>query len=341
MEPLFEIIKSLTKAEKSHCRKYIALHSYNDKPPQLKLFDLLDKEDSYLEKEVKLKLKEKNFASIKFSLYDQIQSSLRDYHEQNNKHIKAWGMLQSVDILLYKNLISQAEVLNLKAKKLLISIDNQHLLSRALYNEIKLLTAPEKVEKDTSKCDSIYDEILLNLKSLAYMSENALHMSRVTTPIRQGLNKNNPLHQQIMDGIADSKLISAVDSELSDNLRLSKYTLELFVHNFEGNFQKSVQANLKIVALALKDLDYRINARYIIVCYRNLLGSCVNAKDWETGSTAIEELEKIAKNDIVSSTPKIFSYYMETYILCIGYLFSNLPSLSQVQLDKLTMHKNI
>jgi len=77
---LFQLIKSLQKAEKRHFKLYIKRNSNNDDLKIIQLFDILDKLEDYDEKIILKKvpsIQKIQLANLKSHLYKQILSSLR------------------------------------------------------------------------------------------------------------------------------------------------------------------------------------------------------------------------------------------------------------------------
>jgi hypothetical protein len=77
---LFQLIKSLEKAEKRHFKLYIKRSSGNEDLKIVRLFDAVDKLKEYDEKALLKKLKDvtkPQLANLKTHLYKQIMASLR------------------------------------------------------------------------------------------------------------------------------------------------------------------------------------------------------------------------------------------------------------------------
>ena len=77
---LFQLIKSLEKAEKRHFKLYIKRSSANEDLKIVRLFDALDKQDEYDEKNLLKRLpgtEKRQLYNLKTHLYRQILASLR------------------------------------------------------------------------------------------------------------------------------------------------------------------------------------------------------------------------------------------------------------------------
>ena len=120
-EQLFNIIKSLTKAEKRNFRLYVQRLQSNEDVMYVRLFDLLDKLDEYDEDYVLERMGEMpktQFINIKRHLYTQVLKSLRLIHE-NIESIKVREQIDYAHILYSKGLYLQANKLLNRVKEML------------------------------------------------------------------------------------------------------------------------------------------------------------------------------------------------------------------------------
>ena len=79
---LFQLIKSLEKAEKRHFKLYIKRSSSKEELKIVRLFDVLDKQKEYDDKALVKKLDDvtrPQLANLKTHLYKQILASLRHF----------------------------------------------------------------------------------------------------------------------------------------------------------------------------------------------------------------------------------------------------------------------
>ncbi len=79
-DALFQLVKSLEKAEKRHFKLYIKRSSSNENLKIIQLFDALDKMNDYDEKILMRRLKpvtKPQLANLKAHLYKQLLASLR------------------------------------------------------------------------------------------------------------------------------------------------------------------------------------------------------------------------------------------------------------------------
>ncbi len=78
-DPLFQLIKSLTKAEKRYFKLHVNKQTAGEDTKFLKLFDLIDKQKDYDESKILQKdksIKSQQFSNLKAHLYKQILQNL-------------------------------------------------------------------------------------------------------------------------------------------------------------------------------------------------------------------------------------------------------------------------
>lgn len=142
-EDLFELIHSLSKAEKRHFK--LSLSSFKEGSNLLKLFEAINKQDSYDEAAIKKKFASEKFVKqlsvTKNHLYKTILKSLRAFHADISSSAQLYELLHSAEILHTKNLFDAASKLIKKAKKLAISAENNIVLVDIYHWERKLAAA--------------------------------------------------------------------------------------------------------------------------------------------------------------------------------------------------------
>jgi len=120
-QQVFELIKSLSKAEKRNFKLYVNRLQSNDSKLYLKLFESMEKQKALEEKKLLADLKGINktqFSNLKRHLYTQIVTSLRLIHKQRRSNIQVREYLDFAYILYGKGLYLQSLKLLQLAKRL-------------------------------------------------------------------------------------------------------------------------------------------------------------------------------------------------------------------------------
>ena len=121
IDVLFQLIKSLTKAEKRNFKLYATRNQSGIDLKFVQLFDVLDKQKAFDEDLVFKKLpqlKKQQFSNLKRHLYKQILASLRLIHAQKNIDIELREQLDYMRILYNKGLFLQSLKLLDRAKQI-------------------------------------------------------------------------------------------------------------------------------------------------------------------------------------------------------------------------------
>ncbi len=108
---LFELIKTLQKAEKRHFKLYITRSSSNENLKIIKLFDTIDKLGSYDEKQVLKRIPEiqkTQLSNLKAHLYKQILASLRLLKSSDSLDLQLNEQFDYAHILYKKGLFQHS-----------------------------------------------------------------------------------------------------------------------------------------------------------------------------------------------------------------------------------------
>lgn len=120
-KPVFSLIKSLSKSEKRNFTVYSSRLQDTDGLMYIRLFEILDKQETLFEKEVREKLgniSTAKYSNLKRHLYTQILTSLRHLHKEKKADIKIREYIDFAYILYGKGEYMSALKLLDKAKKI-------------------------------------------------------------------------------------------------------------------------------------------------------------------------------------------------------------------------------
>lgn len=140
-DPLFQLIKSLNKAEKRNFKLYAQRNTSAEDLKTIQLFDGLDKLALYDEDKLLLKqpaLKKQQLSNLKSALYKQIMGSLRLLEDKGNIDIQLHEQMDYARILFNKGLYLQSLKLLEKIKELASSHHQVTFWLQALIFEKKI-----------------------------------------------------------------------------------------------------------------------------------------------------------------------------------------------------------
>lgn len=116
MDPLHQIIKSLSQTEKRYFKVFAS--SFRTKSAMLRLFDIMDGAEDYDAKDIRKRSGIKNLVETKSALRKLVLRAMRNYHEEKNIKQQLRNSLSDIEFLERKNLSSEAYKEIHKAKKL-------------------------------------------------------------------------------------------------------------------------------------------------------------------------------------------------------------------------------
>jgi len=138
---LFQLIKSLEKAEKRHFKLYINRSSAKEDLKIVRLFDALDKQNEYDEKSLLKKLagtEKRQLYNLKTHLYKQIMASLRLLKSTDSLDLQLNEQFDYAHILYKKGLFSQSLKILDRAKEVARTHQKFYYLAQVIAMEKRI-----------------------------------------------------------------------------------------------------------------------------------------------------------------------------------------------------------
>lgn len=142
-DPLFQLIRSLQKAEKRNFKLYIQRNSANKDLKIIQLFDAMDKMSEYDEAALLKKLpaiKKQQLSNIKAHLYKQVLASMRLLKSEESIDMQLHEQLDYARILYNKGLYLQSLKILDKLKELTLAYNQDSFLIQIISLEKKIET---------------------------------------------------------------------------------------------------------------------------------------------------------------------------------------------------------
>ncbi len=282
-QDVFNLVKSLSKAEKRTFRIYANRVQDDGDLMYLKLFDIFEKQKEYDDKQIKDSIKnldQSQYANLKRHLYQQILISLRLVHKERKANIKIREQIDFAYILYGKGLYMQALKILGKAKK----------LARKHQNDISLLTIVEfeKTIQSRHITRSKSQPILQLVDETAALS-NSLSQRISLSNLRLTLHKyyvekghvhNKEEYDKIVAYFKD-KLPSIKNTNLGHMEQVYLYQSYVWYYYILNDFKKCKDYALKWVKIfresdELQNRDVNLYMRgyhYLLTCLFNLKDS--------------------------------------------------------------------
>ncbi|MFC6998967.1 hypothetical protein [Rufibacter roseus] len=135
IDPLFQLIKSLTPSEKRHFRLFSNKSGSTDDLKFLQLFDALEQQDTLNEEKILKQvpsIKKAQLANLKNNLYKHLLSSLRAYHATHNLDIQLHEQLDYARVLYNKGFYQQSLKMLDKVKVSALEYELPHIALTAI-----------------------------------------------------------------------------------------------------------------------------------------------------------------------------------------------------------------
>ncbi len=180
-DALFQLIKSLHKAEKRHFKLYIKRSSAKEDLKIVELFDTLDKLEDYDEKVLLKKLpsiQKPQLNNIKTHLYKQLLASLRDLKSTDTLELQLSEQLDNARILYHKGLKHQALRILERAREIAKANGKFNYLAQviSLEKKIETLHITRSIQEKTEKLTLEASEISGHIERVTRLSNLALQL---------------------------------------------------------------------------------------------------------------------------------------------------------------------
>ena len=239
---LHQLIKSLSAPEKGYIKKQAMLHVIGSQNKYIKIFDAIDKQKEYDEKEIIRKFKGEptlnNFAVAKNYLFKFILKSLESYNTNVKSEMRS--VLNQIEILHNKNLPQVAKKMILKAKITAHEYELYEFMEELIDWEIILLVEEATPQNYLECVNKYFDELYESIeKKKTIIGYKHLYQKLRAKALYTGLVRNDE------DVIAFQKI--ADEDKNSNPDLLNTFNAQFYRNVMQANFlfmvNEPVQAN--------------------------------------------------------------------------------------------------
>jgi hypothetical protein len=316
---LFDIIKSLTPEEEKKFKLLSSLQQ-GDKN-YIKLFNFIQKQESYDEDEVKTHFKNEvfvqHFASEKNQLLHHILKSLRLHRQETSASAKIDEEIKNIQFLFNKSLYKQSRKQLSIIKKMaqdyelfyslleIVELEKVLIDMEAHFGDINYRTLDELIEEENDLFNKIenYAAFELQLAKLNALSSR-LMIARSKEDVKE-----------ISDIIKEVKRTQIKKAFYPINQKL----LYLFINgvaNMLLNEMDEVHKALSELIIELENKPEIISEMpyYYIVAHGYLVRYCAIKKQYNDGFKMIDKLKSLALNEMFKSTDLQITIFTQSYI---------------------------
>ncbi|MCK5169944.1 MAG: hypothetical protein KAQ75_08695 [Bacteroidales bacterium] len=325
-DPLFQIIKSLTKAEKRYFKLHINKQIAGENTKFLKLFDLIDKHKDYDESKILEKektIKSQQLSNLKAHLYKQILQNLRNLNSNEDIDLRIRELIDHSTILYNKCLYDQCVKMLDKAKNMAKKYDKNVLLVEITEFEKKLVTKyiRSNIEDKVSQLIKASDRINEKINNINTFSN--LTIKLYSFYLKIGFLRNHK-DFELVNSFLYSTLPVFQEEQLSFDEKMYLYNSFVGYYFFIQDFERGYEYAKKWVNLFDENIDLILpKVEMYIRSINNLLVSQSKLHKYDEFTNTVQKLDsiieipdlKLTKNISLllfkySSTHRINRYFM-------------------------------
>jgi hypothetical protein len=277
---LFLLVKSLTKSEKRHFRMYAGVSRSNAN--YLQLFDAIEEQQEYDEKEIRKKLKGKRFLSqlhvTKIYLTELILKALKNYHSDTSIQSRLLDLLRDIELLFDKELYDLCFYKIQKAEELAGKYGKLPLLIEVFAWKRKLALAVSGPTKD--------------VHSLLIKESNAIDQMKV-------LNRYWQHTINITSLISDENLLREITEKETDNTyalqcRVLHSHILYGLHFIKGDI-KEAEKHISALIELLEGYPDRIkeDPHSYVTAISNKIGLYLAVKRWAGVPALVDKIREV------------------------------------------------
>lgn len=324
---LFQLIKSLEKAEKRHFKLYIKRSSGREELKIVRLFDVLDKQKDYDEQGLLKKMPgvtKPQLANLKSHLYKQVMASLRLLKSTDSLDLQLNEQFDYAHILYKKGLFLQSLRIIERAKEIARANQKFNFLPQliALEKRIENLHITRSMQDRAELLSAEANEVSRHIDMVARLSNLALRL--YSWYVEHGHARNEEDEKDVRQFMKDN-LTPDTQKQTGFYERLYLYQSYTWYAFIRQDFLQYYRYTKKWVDLfAEQPLMIRVETGHYIKGLHNLLNAHFDLRNYRQFEKTLRQLEKLAQTDrvkdhdsfriqafIYTSTAKINQHFMQ------------------------------
>jgi len=316
-DPLFDLIKSLSKTEKRHFRLFVGKSGNTEDLKFLKLFDAMESMKVYDDQVILKKvpsIKKVQFSNQKANLYKQLLASLRQYHMGQHADMQIRELLDHARVLYNKGFYKQALKILDKAKNL-ASQNQQFAIKLEVLEFEKLIESQYITRSIENRAEKLSHQVEETTKALhsSHMLSN-LTLNLYSLYLKNGYAKTEEEFESVKDYF--HKEMPAVKvAELSFQQQLHFHQAHVWFNKIIQNFPNVYKHALAWVNLFKEndEMAKRQNVHFI-KGYANLLDALFQLQFYTRFCEVLAEVEQLKENKLIVND-------LNTNILIFKFLY--------------------
>ncbi|WP_114782803.1 hypothetical protein [Botryobacter ruber] len=318
IDPVFQLVKSLTRSEKRHFRLTTSRGPGEDLK-FLQLFDALDNQNVYNDEKILSQvpsIKRSQLANLKANLYKHLLSSLRLYQSNQNPDIQLHEQLDYARVLYNKGFYQQSLKMLEKVKVAAQQAELQHIALAAIDFE-KLIESQYITRSLRGRAESLSEEAMKLAKRVSLTHElSNVALGLYGLYLKLGHARNLEDYKNIT-AFFKSSLPETNISKGSFFEKLYYYQSHVWYYNILLNFKACYRYAQKWVDLFEENpgMKHKQSTHYIKGLH-NLLASLYNLLYYSRFKDVLQKLEDFANDESRRTNPNI-------ELLLFQYIYTN------------------
>ena len=344
-DDLFQLIQSLTKAEKKNF-KHFASKQRGEKN-YMRLFDAIDRQKEYNEAAIKKIFHDKKFIrqlnSIKNYLYHLISKSLESHHYSLDSQLKS--NLHRIEIFFEKGLYSHCRKILIKTKEIAKKYEKHLVLIELSGWEFELLRAQSYQGKTKKETERFYKDAFRATAQYVNYKEYEQLSARMFSQIYNKGSARTDVDSKLYQEIINHPLLKAENKTMSYQALSRYYTIYSVYYLMKNDFTSAYSSIKKLVKL-MEEHPHQMEERlqdYVAMSY-NLITCQLNLKKYNEVMLTLQKLKAInTKSKYIKS--RIFYTVNDTALnMCVnsGEFEKGIKYIKPVleEIDKVGLSKN-
>lgn len=298
-DDLFVLIKSLSKSEKKYFSLYASRVSSKGESNYLRLFNAIDKQETYDEEKIKKQFTGEGFvrflASTKHELYNALLRSLHAYHEESSAEARLRQVLHYAEILAAKGLEKHARSQVRIAREIAQKHELLNYIPEVLNLELSLADRDDREAQDVlaENFYESYQDTIRKLENLALYEKRLKEVRQLTHRLAYGQRTTSDV-EQIEDFLQHREIRRPEEAQtvMAQYYYNDIHVYAAFVH---ADYEKVYEHSSRLVQLAQehKAILQHDTSRYITILhhYANACSTVGRIDEMENAARMLQAIE--------------------------------------------------
>ncbi len=320
-DDLFTLIRSMSSSEKRYFKIFAARHSKKGNNNYIRLFDAIDRQESYDESRLARKLAGttilRNLASTKYQLYQLVLKCLSDYHSGKSLDSELREMIDKAQVLYDRGLYAQCGKLIEKAKLLATANERYPEVLEILRLErgMFLTVQTTDVEAELSALLAFEQktlDLIRNQMEYYHLFCAAFALEKVKRHARSDYER------AALDAIANHRLLSDPGQAISFSAKGHFHRIHAIIGVIKGDAAMAFSAQQRLLQLwKEKTAEFRAAAPRYKSDLINYLNYCTAAEEYGDFEDVLAQLKQFPAR---SFTDEISTFQDVYHIELLYYL---------------------